>query len=291
MSERTWGADPARGADILMITYRRAGAVKLTLPSLLSTLSPDDRVWLWHNGDDEETLAAVREHAGHPLVARFHHSRVNEKLRVPTMWLWENATGAYLSKVDDDCLERPEWLDTFRSAHEANPDLGAVAGWRQYPDEFIPELALPKIVDLAGGHRLMKNLWVQGSGYLVKRAHMVRTGPLPADGSFAKWCMSLARTGAVNGYYYPFLFEDHMDDPRSEFTLMRTDEDLIRSAPLSAVRNDVRTVAEWNARRRREAVVIQSASTDLRDYEGWPLLRRKITRRTRDLVRGRRTSW
>lgn len=290
MTERR-GAHPDRGADILMITYRRPSAVELSLPALLATLGEDDRVWLWHNGDDEETLAVVRRHADHPLVARFHHSRENVRLRLPTMWLWEHATGRYLSKVDDDCLERPDWLDVFKDAHRHNPSLGAVAAWRHYDDEYRPELADRKTIDLAGGHRLMQNLWVQGSGYLVKRAHMVRTGPLPADGSFTSWCLALARAGGVNGFHVPFVFEDHMDDPRSQHTLLRSDEDLRSSAPLSAVRNDVRTLAEWDAGRRREAERLQAASPDLRDYEGLRLLRRKVARRAGNLVTGRRRAW
>src|SRR5690606_28589268 len=43
-------------ADILMITYRSAGYLHLSLPRLLETLGERDRVWLWHNGDDEATL-------------------------------------------------------------------------------------------------------------------------------------------------------------------------------------------------------------------------------------------
>ncbi len=291
MTANGWGAHPDRGADVLMITYRRPSAVELTLPALLETLAVGDRLWLWHNGEHEETLEIVKKYAQDPRVARFHHSRENVKLRAPTMWLWENATGRYLSKVDDDCLESPDWLETLRLAHESNPDLGAVAGWRHYPDEYRPELAERKIVDLAGGHRVMRNLWVQGSGYLVKRGHVVRVGGLPPSGSFAQWCMSLARHGATNGFYFPFLFEDHLDDPRSQHSLIRSDEDLRTSAPLSAVRNDVRTLAEWDAGRRAEAVRLQSASVDLRDYEGWRLLRRKVARRAHDLLTGRRTAW
>ena len=274
-----------------MITYRRPRAVELSLPTLLDSLGERDRVWLWHNGTDEETLEVVRRFAQDDRVARFHHSRENVRLRTPTTWLWDQSRAKYLSKVDDDCLELPTWLTTLRSAHADNPDLGIVGAWRQYPDEYLHEVVQAKVRRLAGGHRVMENLWVQGSGYLVKRSDVERVGALDASGSFMRWCLRLAKKGRVNGFYFPFLFEDHMDDPRSAHALLRSDADLQACAPLSAARNDVRTLAEWTERRHAEAFRLQYASIDVRDYEGWRRWRRSAVRRARDLLTGRQTAW
>jgi len=277
--------------DVLMITYRRSEAVAKSLPRLLETLGDDARVWLWHNGDDADTLEVVRSYVDDARVARFHHSPENQRLRAPTAWLWENSTAEYLSKVDDDCLESPGWVATLRGALEDVPMLGVVGAWRHYPDEFLPEAAGRKMVDLPGGHRLLQNHWVQGSGYLIRRADVLANGPLPPDGSFTTWCLRLARAGRVNGWYHPFVFEDHMDDPRSAHALIRTDEDLRRHMPLSAARNGVTTLAEWDARNRRAARMLQEASLDLREYEGIRRLRTRLRRRAGDLIRGRRSSW
>lgn len=277
--------------EVLMITYRRPEAVALSLPRLLDTVGDDARVWLWHNGDDADTLEVVRSYADDPRVARFHHSPENLRLRTPTMWLWENSSADYLSKVDDDCLESPGWVSTLRTALEDAPQLGVVGAWRHYDDEYVPALAEPKMLDLPGGHRIMRNHWVQGSGYLVRRADVLAGGPLPPDGSFTSWCLGLARQGKVNGWYHPFVFEDHMDDPRSEHALIRTDEDLRRHMPLSAARNGVTTVQEWDARNRRAARMLQAAPLDLREYRGVRRLRTRVLRRGRDLLRGRTSSW
>lgn len=277
-------------ADILMITYRSAGYLGLSLPRLLSTLGPDDRVWLWHNGDDEATIEALRPFTTDDRVHRFHHSRENVRLREPTCWLWESSPARFVSKVDDDCLVSPGWLDTFSAAHDANPDFGVIGSWRHPDEDYRPDLASRKIETFAGGHQLMRNLWVQGSGYLLPREIVGRLGLLDEGESFTEYCIRAARSGAINGFYYPFVPEDHMDDPRSPHTLIRSDADLTDRMPLSARANGVTTVAEWTEQLRRSAVVLQSASLDPRAYSGWRARSRGLRRRLARLA-GRPARW
>lgn len=256
-------------ADIIMITYRSAGYLHLSLPRLLETLGQEDRVWLWHNGDDEATLEALRPFVQDPRVHRYHHSRENVKLREPTAWLWSESSARFVSKVDDDCLVSPGWLDTFAAAHDANPQLGIIGSWRHPPEDFRPQLAEHKIETLSGGHQIMRNLWVQGSGYVMDRALVERTGLLGPEESFTNYCIRTARHGAMNGFYYPFVPEDHMDDPRSPHTLIRSDADLTDRMPLSAKANGVSTVAGWTEQLKQSAHVLQTASLDPRSYSGW----------------------
>jgi glycosyltransferase involved in cell wall biosynthesis len=256
-------------SDILMITYKRPGYLRLSLPRLLETCDEHTRVWLWHNGDDEETLDVVRSHLDHPAVYRFHHSRENQRLTAPTNWMWSEGDADLVSKVDDDCLVTPGWIEAFRQVHLDNPNLGAVGSWRFYDEDFVPELAEPKIVTLAGGHRMMRNHWVQGSGYLLSRKVIDRQGLLTPGTSFPQWCIDAALNGAVHGWLFPFVHEEHMDDPRSEHTLFKTDEDLLANLPLSAQTSGVRTVAAWEQQMRNSAYNVQLATLDLRQYKGW----------------------
>jgi hypothetical protein len=277
-------------ADILMITYRSAGYLHLSLPRLLDGCGDQDRVWLWHNGDDEATIEALRPYRADPRVHRYHHSRENVRLREPTCWLWSESTARFVSKVDDDCRVSSGWIDAFSAAHDDNPEFGVIGSWRHPDADFRPELAHKKIERFKGGHELMRNLWVQGSGYLLLRALVERHGLLKADESFTGYCLRLARGGAVNGFYYPFVPEDHMDDPRSPHTLIRTDADLLDRMPLSAKANRVTTVAEWVRQLEQSAVVLQGASLDIRSYQGWrrrvKSLRRRLAR-----IRGGATPW
>jgi glycosyltransferase involved in cell wall biosynthesis len=277
-------------ADILMITYNSPEHVRVSLPHLLSTCDEHTRVWLWHNGNDEETLSVVREHATDPRVHRFHHSPENVRLTAPTNWLWAEADGDYVSKVDDDCMPEHGWVNRLRSMHESNPDFGAIGCWRFLDEDFVPELAAKKIIEYQGGHRLLRNHWVQGSGYLLPRAMVERTGPLAQGQSFSQYCIALARRGAVNGWAYPFIHEDNMDDPRSPHTLFRTDADLLRRMPLTAQALGIRTVEAWAQQEHESAIAVQRATLDLRQYAGWRAKAHNGRRRLQQLVRGR-GSW
>nr|WP_297425116.1 glycosyltransferase family 2 protein [uncultured Actinotalea sp.] len=276
--------------DILMITYRSPDHVRLSLPHLLSTCDEDSAVWLWHNGDDEETLSVVQEHASDPRVARFHHSRENVRLTTPTNWLWAESAADYVSKVDDDCLPEHGWIERIRAAHEPNPGFGAIGSWRFRPEDFEPRSAERKIQSFEGGVRLLRNHWVQGSGYLLPRRLVERHGPLRDGQSFTQYCLDLARAGAVNGWLYPFVHEENLDDPRSPRTLFRTDEDFLRRMPLTAQNLGIRTVADWATQEHESALAVQRATLDLRHYGGWRAKLRGARRRAGRLVRGR-GSW
>jgi len=276
--------------DVLMITYNSPQHVRVSLPHLLSTCDEWTRVWLWHNGDDEETLAVTSELAEDPRVHRFHHSRENVRLTAPTNWLWTESDATYVSKVDDDCLPAHGWIERLRDAHDVNPEFGAVGCWRFMEEDFLPDVAARKIATYDGGHQLLRNHWVQGSGYLLPREMVTRQGPLRQGQSFTQYCLDLARRGAVNGWVYPFVREDNLDDPRSPNTLFKDDEDFRRRMPLTAQALGITSVADWARQEHESAVAVQRASLDLREYSGWRAKRRGARRRLEKLVRGR-GSW
>jgi GT2 family glycosyltransferase len=259
--------------DILMITYNRPEYTRLSLTRLLETCDDTMRVWLWHNGDHAETLEVVKSLADHPRVHEFHHSKENKKLREPTNWFLESATAPYLSKVDDDCLLPNGWAQQLRQAHEDEPRFGVLGSWRFQDEDFAPKLAARKICEFAGGHRIMMNCWVEGSGYLMKRACVEQAGLLRPAETFTQYCVRLASAGWINGWYYPFIRQEHMDDPRAPHSLIKGDADLQDHLPLSAANSGVKTVEQWTAQLRRSARIVQSASPDPRAHTGW---RRKV---------------
>jgi glycosyltransferase involved in cell wall biosynthesis len=273
--------------DILMITFNSPDYVRLSLPRLLDSADEHTRIWLWHNGEDEETLAAVRGFAGDARVHRFHHSRENRKLREPTNWLWSESDADFVSKVDDDCLVQPDWLQVLRRPFTDFDGFGILGSWR-FPDEdFDAELASRKIQEFPGGHRVLRNHWVQGSAYLLPRRLVCAQGLLGERQSFSQYCLDLARRGAVNGWYFPFVREDHMDDPRSAHTIFVDDDSFLRRMPLSAQAMGVTRLADWEDQMRQSAHLAQTASLDLREYSEWRSRRRAVSRRVRRLVRGR----
>ncbi len=278
--------------DILMVTYNRPQYTRLSLPRLLATCNQSMRVWVWHNGNDPETLEFVQSMRAHPCLYRLQHSLENVPLRVATNWFWSSATGELVGKVDDDCLVPDGWADTLRRAHGDVKRFGAIGCWGFFrPEDFDPVLAAHKIREFPAGHRLLQHPWVGGSSYLMKRRCIDVQGLLRFEESFPEYCMRLAWSGWINGLYYPLILVDHMDDPRSPHTLLRTDADMQRYAPLTAVKNHIVSVREWQKSIEDTARYVQSSRPEpcrLFWLRGWPYRLWGGVRRLRAEARSRR---
>jgi len=270
---------PDSRLDILMITYNRDKYTGLTLKRLLDTCDEDMRVWVWQNGDDSETIATVQSLRDHPRFYKYHHSSENKKLNAPTNWLWQNSDDDYFAKVDDDCLVPHAWANVLRKALDDVSDLGLVSCWHYPAEDFVPELAMKKVRPLPGGHRVMLNCWVGGSGYLMRRECCEKLGPLKRNQSFTNYGIRISRLGYIVGWYYPFLYQEHFDDPRSQHTQLKTDFDLQKHLPLSADAWRARTLQAWIERLRNDARYIQGAPANPKLYIGWRARVRRICKR------------
>ena len=110
----------------------------------------------------------------------------------------------------------------------------------------------------------------------MKRQCVGQNGPMrQQEPGFTPCCIRLANAGWINGWYLPLVPLDHMDDPRSPNTLLRTDADLAVHMPLSARLRETHTITAWVEHLRRSARIVQEAPMDPRVYVG---VRRKIRR-------------
>ncbi len=261
---------------ILMITHNRPVYTKLSLARLCETATPSAKITVWDNGSGDEMRRVLKEFEGHPAIEEIVYNRTNEKLTAPTNWFWKNAGDAdLLSKVDDDCLMPAKWIEKLEKAHADIPEAGILGCWRFLPEDFNMDKASRKIYSY-GPHMLLRNCWVEGSGYLMKRKVLDETGLLRNSETFTTWCLRAAEKGYYIGWYYPFLYQEHMDDPRAEHSGIRSDDDLKRLLPLSAAQYGTATVEDWVKRLRLSAARLQEYSLDPHDFIG---LRAKIKRR------------
>ena len=262
----------------------------MSLGQLLRTCDSLMRVWIWHNGEDAETLAVVREYSNHPNVFAVCISGENKGLQEPTNWFWTASDGTFLSKVDDDCLLPIGWAQTLREAHEGIPDLGIVGCWRFYDEDLIPELARRKVQELRNGHRIMRHWHVQGSGYVMKREVIEDIGLLRQSESFTQYCTRVSARGWKVGWYFPFVHEEHMDDARSIFFSYKSEQDFRGRLPLSAIRHGVSSLEEWKARSKWLARHLQEDTSNGKSWTGWRGLVRRLVRRLSGFL-GYREPW
>ncbi len=71
----------------------------------------------------------------------------------------------------------------------------------------MPVLAHKKTHAFKGGDRLMRECWIERSGYLMKRQCVEQSGLLPNRRSFTGYCISLARSRCIHSWYCPLLYQ------------------------------------------------------------------------------------
>ena len=261
---------------ILMLTHDRPLYTSLSLARLTETVPENARITVWDNASSEDTLAVLRKFERHPSVERVVYNRTNDKLWGPTNWFWKNSKDAdLLSKIDDDCLMPVRWAEKLQEAHRDIPQAGVLGCWRFMPEDLNITKASRKI-HAFGPHMVLRNCWIEGSGYLLKRKLIDEIGLLRPKETFTTWCLRAAARGYINGWYYPFMYQEHMDDPRAEHTGIKTDEDLVKFLPLSAAQGGIRTKDDWVAKLRTSAARLQEYSLDPHDFIG---LKPKLKRR------------
>jgi len=238
--------------DVLMIVHERPEYLTLALPSLLESGDETMRVWIWQNGSNREVAKILDHYSGHERIHKVHKATHNAKLREPTNWLWRESDATYIGKVDDDTLVPKGWLDRLKSCHAKFQRFGVLGLW-VHPRSDYDEQEAKKKISKYRGQSILENSWMAGSGYLMKRACVVQHGLLAPEETFPAFCVRLAWLGWINGWPLPLSFAEHMDDPRSRMCILKTQEDFEKHTPLTAARNNVKTLDEWKELNRMSA--------------------------------------
>lgn len=253
---------------ILMITHNRPLYTNKTLQRLCDTAPENAKVFVWDNGSHSDTINILRKFEGHSRIGKIIYHNCNEKLSIPTNWFWKNSDDSDLiGKVDDDCLVPSGWCETLQQAHTDIPNAGILSCWHFLPEDFNELVAMRKIQKI-GNHRIMRNCWVGGTGYLMKRKVISDIGVIKLKESFTDYCLRAAASGYINGWYFPFLYQIHMDDPRNKETGINNEEDFQNRKPLSAINFNINSREEWIKRAIQSAQNLQAYSYNPRDFIG-----------------------
>ena len=174
----------------------------------------------------------------------------------------------------------PGWAQRLRAAHEAEAKLGVLGCWSFLEQDVVPAEAERKVRSF-GGHRIMLNCWIAGTGYLMKRRCAEELGPIQEGQSFPQYCIQLALRGWIHGWPYPFTYMENLDDPRHPLTRLKTDEDFRIGVGLSAGEFGVRNLEDLRKLQPRIALEVQRANPDPRCYVGWRGRLRQVAKKVR----------
>ena len=206
--------------DLAFITHNRLDYTKLALASVLADPQEQFSLTLWDNASTDGTARYLENEVRDPRIKEVVLSKKNVGQIAAVNEVWGRSRGDLVGKLDNDCLLTPGWTKTLAQAHHDVPELGVVACWHFMPEDFDYEKAKPKI-QAFGRHQLLRHPWTCGTGLLVKRSAYQRLGPMRGDGTTSYW-LRMANAGYVNGFYYPLVYQEHMDDIRSQHNRCRT---------------------------------------------------------------------
>ena len=253
--------------ELAFIAYNRLEYTRKTLESVLADPSDSFTLTIWDNASTDGTREYLRD-VSDPRIGDvvLSDDNIGQVAAVNTIWSRSKAT--LVGKLDNDCLMTPGWADTLAAAHEDIPELGVVACWHFFGDDFDEERAAHKIQTF-GRHRIFRHPWTCGTGLLVKKRVYDEVGPIVGPGTTGYW-ISMAKAGYVNGFYYPLILQEHMDDPRSEHSVLQDDAALqaAKAHTVTVALRDQQTLADYNAWQERILRNLLDEPWDVKHYTG-----------------------
>ncbi len=261
--------------DLVFITYNRLEYTKLALASVLAEPTEEFSLTIWDNASTDGTVEYLRKKVHDPRIADIVFSKKNIGQTAAVNEVWGRSSADLLGKLDNDCLVTPGWTRTLAKAHEDIPNLGVIACWHFFPQDFDYERAKQKIQNF-NGHQIFRHPWTCGTGLLIKRKTYKKFGPIQNQATTRYW-LKMAMSGYINGFYYPFIYQEHMDDPLSQHTLLRDDADVRRAHDITYTlrSHHINAMAERMERRKLVLANLLDDPWDPKHYVGW---RRRLKR-------------
>ena len=270
--------------DLVFITRNRLAYTKWALASVLSDSSEEFSLTIWDNGSSDGTAEYLRNEVSDPRISNIIFSKENIGQTEAVNQVWERSKADLLGKLDNDCLVTPGWTRTLSQAHNDIDRLGVVACWHFFPDDFDYQRAKHKIQTF-GKHKIFRHPWTCGTGLLIKRETFRKIGPMRGKTTSQYW-LKMATAGYINGFHYPLIYQEHMDDPKSRYCLIRDKESFETAAAvtvgLQAGRyKDLRGRLQW-----RQEIIrnLMDDPYDPRYYVGWRRKFRSIRNRIHDFI-------
>jgi glycosyltransferase involved in cell wall biosynthesis len=264
--------------DLAFITYNRLEYTRRSLASILADPAEDFSLTIWDNASTDGTAEYLKTEVRDPRIKDIVCSKTNIGQVPAVNKIWSQSHAELLGKLDNDCLMTPGWTRILAQAHHDIPKLGIVACFHFFESDFDFKRAEHKIQTF-GPHRILRHPWTCGTGFLIKRSVYQECGPITGSATTDYW-IKLARRGYINGFYYPLIFQEHMDDPKSRYCQLK-DQAAIRAAkgvtvtPEHPKVQDVNGLFWW-----REEVLstLLDEPWDVRYYVGWRNRLRRLAR-------------
>jgi len=259
-------------ASIVLVTYNRLEYTKKTIGSLLNDKDEFD-LYIWDNASTDGTQAYLKDELKDPRIKEVFLSSANLGQTAAMNYFWGKCDTELVGKLDNDILVSPGWIRILTQAHKDIEMLGAVACWHFREEDFNYEIGKHKIQQF-GNHMIFRHPFVGGTGFLLKRKTFLKMGHWeegsPNIGT-TSYFLKMALAGYINGWYYPLVIQEHMDDPISNHCIFKDDNTLMEVYDITYTlrTNNIKT---FNDRLKRRDYVLNgifNGPTEAKYYMGW----------------------
>jgi len=201
--------------ELVFITYNRLDYTRLSLASVLSDPTEQFMLTIWDNASTDGTVEYLKNNVSDSRIKDIILSKENIGQTAAVNKVWGKSNAELLGKLDNDCLVTPGWTRALSKAQHDIDNLGVVACWPFFSHDFSYQKAMHKIQKF-GDHRILRHPWTCGTGLLIKNETYRKCGPIENRATTQYW-LKVARAGYVNGFYFPLILQEHMDDPMSKY--------------------------------------------------------------------------
>jgi glycosyltransferase involved in cell wall biosynthesis len=271
---------------LVFITYNRLDYTKLALASVLAEPTEEFSLTIWDNASTDGTVEYIKNEVNDPRISDIVFSKENVGQTAAVNDIWDKSKADLLGKLDNDCLVTAGWTRILAKAHEDIERLGAVACWHFRAEDFDYERAKHKIQTF-GKHRIFRHPWTCGTGLLIKRDTFRKFGPIQENATTQYW-LRIALAGYINGFYYPFILQEHMDDPRSKHTLLKDEASYQKAKEFSYTINKrgLKTLDDRWKWRQKVLDNLLDDPWEAEYYVGWRAKLRRIKNRVKKILSG-----
>ncbi len=272
---------------LVFVTYNRLHYSKLALSSVLGDPTEEFSLTIWDNASTDGTVEYLKNKVTDHRIVDIVFSKDNIGQTAAVNEIWSKSKADLFGKLDNDCLMTPGWTKTLVRAYEDIDGLGLIGCWR-FPLEDFDENSVRKAgkIQTFGKHQILRHPWTCGSGMLIRRETFNEFGPIRA-GTTTKYQLQIALSGYINGYYYPLILQEHMDDLKSKHCLLKDDESIRKYREVTVVlrEHNVRTMKDRWARRRLVLRNLNCGPWDVKYYVGWRGKIRNLRERIHNIIR------
>lgn len=213
---------------LLMVTYNRLEYTRLALESVLKLDYPNLHIVVWDNASTDGTVDYLRQRLSGIERARIVASPTNRGVVWPMneVW-WSDPAAELLAKVDNDTLVPPDLLTRLSECHARHEGFGVLSGF--HFREEGEALAEDHRVKSFGGVRMLPQPYVGGCAVMIRRRTLIKLGAIECqphsasgpvmDSGWTGYQQRLTAAGFINGYPWPPIHVEHMEDTRSRYCI------------------------------------------------------------------------